>query len=284
MKFLITGINGQLGYDVNRELLSRGYTDILAPTRENMDLVNEEDVKEVICSYEPDIIFHCAAYTAVDRAEEEKEICYDVNVNGSKYISKYASEVGARVIYISTDYVFDGTKDGIYEVDDKINPINYYGETKYLGEEEIKKCNNYLIARISWVFGVNGKNFVKTMLKLAETKTEIGVVADQVGSPTYTSDLSRVLVDMALSDKIGIYHVTNEGYCSWYEFAKYIYEVNNINIKVNPIMTSDYKTVAKRPLNSKLSKSKLDSDGFERLPDWKDAVKRYSKVLKKEGN
>ena len=284
MKFLITGINGQLGYDVNRELLSRGYTDILAPTRENMDLVNEEDVKEVICSYEPDIIFHCAAYTAVDRAEEEKEICYDVNVNGSKYISKYASEVGARVIYISTDYVFDGTKDGIYEVDDKINPINYYGETKYLGEEEIKKCNNYLIARISWVFGVNGKNFVKTMLKLAETKTEIGVVADQVGSPTYTSDLSRVLVDMALSDKIGIYHVTNEGYCSWYEFAKYIFEVNNINIKVNPIMTSDYKTVAKRPLNSKLSKSKLDSDGFERLPDWKDAVKRYSKVLKKEGN
>lgn len=284
MKFLITGINGQLGYDINKELVNRGYTDILAPTRENMDLVNEEYVKEVICSYEPDIIFHCAAYTAVDRAEEEKEICYDVNVNGSKYISKYASEVGARVIYISTDYVFDGTKDGIYEVDDKINPINYYGETKYLGEEEIKKCNNYLIARISWVFGVNGKNFVKTMLKLAETKTEIGVVADQVGSPTYTSDLSRVLVDMALSDKIGIYHVTNEGYCSWYEFAKYIFEVNNINIKVNPIMTSDYKTVAKRPLNSKLSKSKLDGDGFERLPDWKDAVKRYSKVLKKEGN
>ena len=200
MKFLITGINGQLGYDVNRELLSRGYTDILAPTRENMDLVNEEDVKEVICSYEPDIIFHCAAYTAVDRAEEEKEICYDVNVNGSKYISKYASEVGARVIYISTDYVFDGTIDGIYEVDDKINPINYYGETKNLGEEEIKKCSNYLIARISWVFGVNGKNFVKTMLKLAETKTEFGVVADQVGSPTYTSDLSRVLVDMALCD------------------------------------------------------------------------------------
>ena len=284
MKFLITGINGQLGHDINKELLARGYTDILAPTRENMNLVDEEDVKRVICTYQPNIIFHCAAYTAVDKAEEEKEICYDVNVNGSKYIAKYANEVNSRVIYISTDYVFNGTKDGIYEVDDKISPINYYGKTKYLGEEEIKKCKNYLIARVSWVFGINGKNFVKTMLKLAETNDEINVVADQVGSPTYTVDLAHVLVEMALSNNNDTYHVTNEGYCSWYEFAKYIFEVNNIDIQINPIMTSEYKTIATRPINSKLSKSKLDIDGFERLPEWKDAIERYSKVLKKEGN
>lgn len=283
MKFFITGVEGQLGYDINLELLKRGYTNILAPSIKEMDLTNEEAVREKILEFRPDVIFHCAAYTAVDKAEEEKEFCYDVNVNGSKYIAKYGEEVGAKVIYISTDYVFDGTKDGVYEVDDKINPVNYYGETKYLGEEEIKKCNNYIITRISWVFGINGKNFIKTMLKLAETKQELSVVSDQVGSPTYTKDLSKVLVDMALSDKKGIYHVTNEGYCSWYEFAKYIFEVNDIAMKVNPIMTKDYKTTAARPLNSKMNKEKLDSDGFERLPDWKDAVKRYSKVLKKEG-
>lgn len=284
MKFLITGINGQLGYDVNLELLKRGYTDILAPTRDEMDLTNEEDVESVVLGFRPDVIFHCAAYTAVDKAEEEKEVCYDVNVNGSKYIAKYGNMVEAKVIYISTDYVFAGNKDGIYEEDDQISPVNYYGETKYLGEQEIKECASYIIARISWVFGINGKNFVKTMLKLAENKTELSVVSDQVGSPTYTKDLASVLVDMALSDKQGIYHITNEGYCSWYEFAKYIFEVNGIDMKVNPIMTKDYKTTADRPLNSKLSKDKLEMDGFKRLPDWKDAVKRYSKVLKKEGD
>lgn len=284
MKFLITGVEGQLGHDINLELSRRGYSDILAPSIKEMDLTDKDAVREKILEFRPDVVFHCAAYTAVDKAEEERELCYDVNVNGSKYIANYGNEVGAKVIYISTDYVFDGTKDGIYEVDDKVNPVNYYGETKYLGEEAIKKCDNYIITRISWVFGINGKNFIRTMLKLAETKNEISVVSDQVGSPTYTEDLSKVLVDMALSDKVGIYHVTNEGYCSWYEFAKYIFDVNDINMQVNPIMTKDYKTVAARPLNSRMNKEKLDSDGFERLPDWKDAVKRYSKVLKKEGN
>lgn len=284
MKFLITGVEGQLGHDINLELSRRGYSDILAPSIKEMDLTDEDAVREKILEFRPDVVFHCAAYTAVDKAEEQKELCYDVNVNGSKYIANYGNEVGAKVIYISTDYVFDGTKDGIYEVDDKVNPVNYYGETKYLGEEAIKKCDNYIITRISWVFGINGKNFIRTMLKLAETKNEISVVSDQVGSPTYTEDLSKVLVDMALSDKVGIYHVTNEGYCSWYEFAKYIFDVNDINMQVNPIMTKDYKTVAARPLNSRMNKEKLDNDGFERLPDWKDAVKRYSKVLKKEGN
>ena len=284
MRFLITGINGQLGYDINLELLKRGYSSILSPTRDEMDLTKEEDVRKIIMDFKPDVIFHCAAYTAVDKAEEDKELCYDVNVNGTKYIAKYANAVESRVIYISTDYVFDGTKDGIYVEDDEVCPINYYGKTKYLGEEEVKKCTDYLIARISWVFGINGKNFVKTMLKLSETKSELSVVADQVGSPTYTVDLAKLLVEMALTKKQGIYHITNEEYCSWYEFAKYIFEVNNIDIKVNQVNTSEYKTIAKRPINSKLSKEKLASDGFNRLPSWKNAVERYSRVLKKEGN
>lgn len=283
MKFLITGINGQLGYDVNRELLNRGYTDVLAPTREELDLTLENSVEKVILEYRPNVIIHCAAYTAVDKACDDKDTCHSVNVDGTKYISKYGKSVGAKIVYISTDYVFDGSKNGMYEVDDEVCPINYYGETKYLGEEEVRKCDNYIIARISWVFGINGKNFIKTMLKLAETKKELDVVSDQVGSPTYTKDLSKVLVDMALSENVGTYHITNEGFCSWYEFAKYIFEINNIDIKVNPIMTSDYKTTALRPINSKLSKSKLDEDGFNRLRNWKDAVLEYCNELKKEG-
>lgn len=284
MKFLITGVNGQLGYDVKRELESRGYIDICSPSREELDITNEQMVAKVMLEYSPDVVIHCAAYTAVDKAEEERDLCYDINVNGTSYLVKYASEVGAKFMYISTDYVFDGTKTGVYEVDDINKPINYYGETKWLGEQRVREYFNHIIVRISWVFGINGKNFVKTMLKLAETKSELGVVSDQIGSPTYTEDLSKLLVDMALSDKTGTYHATNEGYCSWNEFAKHIFEVNGIDIKVNEVLTKDYKTVAKRPLNSKLDKSKLESDGFERLPDWQDAVKRYSKVLRKEGN
>lgn len=284
MKFLITGVNGQLGYDVRKELENRGYTDIYSPTREELDITNEEIVSKMVLENRPDVVIHCAAYTAVDRAEEEKELCYDINVNGTRYLVKCASEVGAKFIYISTDYVFDGTKEGIYGVEDSTKPINYYGETKWLGEQIVRDYWNHIIVRISWVFGINGKNFVKTMLRLAETKKELGVVSDQVGSPTYTEDLSKLLVDMALSDKVGTYHATNEGYCSWNEFAKYIFEVNDIECQVNEVLTKDYKTVAKRPLNSRLDKSKLESDGFQKLPDWKDAVKRYSKVLKKEGN
>jgi len=283
MKFLITGINGQLGYDVRCELLKRGYDDICSPTREEMDITKEDEVSKVILEYRPDVIIHCAAYTAVDKAEEERELCYDVNVNGTSYIVKYAKEVGAKVIYISTDYVFDGTKDGEYKVDDVVCPINYYGETKWLGEQEVSGYPNHMIVRISWVFGMNGKNFVRTMLKLAEIKTELGVVSDQIGSPTYTKDLSKLLVDMSLSDKTGIYHATNEGYCSWNEFAKYIFEVNEIDMQVNEVLTKDYKTTAKRPLNSKLDKSKLEKDGFEALPSWQDAVLRYCRELKMEG-
>lgn len=284
MKFFVTGINGQLGFDVVNELKQRGYNDICSPARSELDITNKEKTLEAILSYKPDIIIHCAAYTAVDKAEEERELCYDINVNGTKYLVEGAKKIGAKFIYISTDYVFDGTKDGIYTENDKTCPVNYYGETKLLGEELVKEYNKGIIVRISWVFGINGGNFIKTMLRLAETRDEVSVVSDQVGSPTYTKDLARVLVDMALSDKSGVYHATNMEYCSWYELAKYIFEVNGIDIKVNQVMTKDYKTVARRPLNSKMSKDKLVKDGFKAMPSWKDAVKRYVDELKKEGN
>ncbi len=279
MKFLITGASGQLGYDVKLELLNRGYYDILSPSSSVMDLRNKDSVRDTILDYKPDIVFHCAAYTAVDKAEDERELCSDVNINGTKYIVDACSEVGAKLIFISTDYVFDGSKDGFYLEDDKVSPINYYGKTKWLAEENVRGYDNHIITRISWVFGINGNNFVKTMLKLSDTRDEISVVSDQIGSPTYTKDLSKVLVDMALSDKKGTYHVTNDGTCSWYEFAKYIFESNNIDIVVNPIKTSDYPTKAKRPHNSRMSKEKLMNDGFSMLPDWKDAVDRYNKEL-----
>lgn len=282
MKYLITGASGQLGYDIIRELEKRGEFAYLAPTSKQMNITDYFAVDEVVSNYKPDVIFHCAAYTAVDKAEEDKDNCYNVNVNGTKNIVDVARKVGAKVVYISTDYVFDGTKDGIYNTLDLTNPINFYGYTKLLGEKEVEALDNSLIVRISWVFGINGKNFVKTMLKLAETKKELSIVCDQVGSPTYTKDLSKLLVDMVKTDKKGVFFATNEGYCSWYEFANYIFKINNIEMKTNPILTKDYKQVAKRPLNSKLSKDKLEEEGLERLPDWQDAVSRYCKVLKKE--
>ena len=283
MKFFITGVNGQLGYDVKRELLERGYTDILAPTRVDLDITNEDAVKKMIREYRPSVIFHCAAYTAVDKAEEEQEKCYQVNVLGTKYLTEAAKEVGAKIIYISTDYVFDGTKEGFYQVEDKVNPVNYYGKTKYLGENFIRAYDNHIIVRISWVFGINGKNFIRTMLNLAESHKELNVVCDQIGSPTYTKDLAGLLVNMFLSNVKGLYHVTNEGYCSWYEFAEFIFKESRKKVKVHPMLTKDYKTIAKRPLNSKLSKESLDDIGMKRLPEWQDAVKRYIRELKKEG-
>ena len=283
MKFFITGVNGQLGYDVKRELLERGYTDILAPTRVDLDITNEDAVKKMIREYRPSVIFHCAAYTAVDKAEEEQEKCYQVNVLGTKYLTEAAKEVGAKIIYISTDYVFDGTKEGLYQVEDKVNPVNYYGKTKYLGEDFVRAYDNHIIVRISWVFGINGKNFIRTMLNLAESHKELNVVCDQIGSPTYTKDLAGLLVNMFLSNVKGLYHVTNEGYCSWYEFEEFIFKESRKKVKVHPILTKDYKTIAKRPLNSKLSKESLDDIGMKRLPEWQDAVKRYIRELKKEG-
>lgn len=282
MRYLITGGSGQLGYDIIKELENRNLCDYLAPTTKEMDITNEKIVEEIILDYKPDVIFHCAAYTAVDKAEEDKDMCYNVNVNGTKNIVDAAKKVNAKVVYISTDYVFNGTKEGIYNVDDETNPINYYGYTKLIGEKEVEKLEDYLIVRISWVFGINGKNFIKTMLKLAETKDELSVVSDQVGSPTYTKDLAKLLIEMVNNNKKGLFFATNEEYCSWYEFAKYIFEINNINIKVNKVLSKDYKTVAKRPMNSRLSKDKLEQENLQRLPSWKDATDRFCKVLKKE--
>ena len=283
MKFFITGANGQLGYDVKRELLERGYTDILAPTKEELDIRNEDAVKKMIREYHPSVIFHCAAYTAVDKAEEEREKCYQVNVLGTKYLTEAAKEIDAKMIYISTDYVFDGTKDGIYQVEDKTTPINYYGQTKYLGETFVSKYDNHIIVRISWVFGIHGKNFIRTMLKLAESHQELNVVCDQIGSPTYTKDVAELLVKMFLSNVKGLYQVTNEGYCSWYELAEFIFKESRKKVKLHPILTKDYKTLAPRPLNSRMSKESLDDIEMKRLPEWQDAVKRYLRELKKEG-
>ena len=279
MKYLITGGTGQLGHDIVKELISRGELNYLAPTTKEMNITNKDEVEKVILGYKPDIIFHCAAYTAVDKAEEDRENCYNVNVNGTKNIVEVAKRINAKVVYISTDYVFDGTKKTEYETEDITNPINYYGYTKLLGEKEVQQLNDYLIVRISWVFGENGKNFVKTMLNLAETKTELSIVSDQIGSPTYTKDLSKLLLDMIENNKKGLFFATNEDFCSWYEFAEYIFKINNINIKLNKVLTKDYKTLAKRPLNSKLSKNKLDEEGLTRLPSWQDATDRYCREL-----
>ena len=282
MKVLVTGVNGQLGYELVKELKNKGYTDILAVDKDEMDITNEDMVNKVIKNYHPDVIFHCAAWTAVDKAEDEKEACYNVNVNGTKYISEAAKEIDAKLIYISTDYVFDGTKEGLYEIDDEVNPKSVYGETKYQGEELVRQNNlKHFIVRISWVFGINGNNFVKTMLRLAETRNELTVVADQFGSPTYTVDLAKLLVEMSETEKYGTYHANNEGYCNWAEFAEYIFKANNKEVNVKHITSEEYPQKAYRPRNSKLSKQSLDENGFNRLPSWEDAVERYSKELKK---
>ena len=287
MKFLITGFKGQLGYDINRELIKRGYTDILALDKDEMDITNKEEVSRIIGDYKPDVIFHCAAWTAVDKAEELSDACRMVNVSGTKNMVDASIEVGAKIIYMSTDYVFDGTKDGVYTEDDTVNPKSVYGQTKYDGEVEVRKNPNHFITRISWVFGINGGNFIKTMLKLSDNHDTLSVVDDQIGSPTYTVDLARLLVDMSETDKYGTYNATNEGYVSWADFAEYIFKVNNKNVKVNHVSTEDYLKLtgtvqAYRPRNSRLSKDKLEENGFVRLPSWEDATIRYSEELEKE--
>lgn len=273
MKVLVTGANGQLGYDVIKRL-EQNNIECLGTDRDTLDISNEDVANKVIRDYNPDIVIHCAAYTAVDKAEDEKELCHAVNVLGTKYVAEACKEIDAKMVYISTDYVFDGEGDKFFEVTDKPNPINYYGQTKYEGELEVQRLlDKYFIVRISWVFGSNGNNFVKTMLRLGKERDEISVVADQIGSPTYTYDLAKLIVEMIQTDKFGIYHVTNEGYCSWYEFACEIFKQAGMDVKVNPINTEDYPTKDKRPKNSRMSKKKMDKYGFERLQNWKCALK-----------
>ena len=275
MKVLVTGTKGQLGYDVVNELEKRGHTAV-AVDIEEMDITDAVSVERVITEAEVEAVVPCAAYTAVDAAEDNVEICRRVNAEGTENIAKVCKKLDLKMIYISTDYVFDGEGERPWEPDDERHPLNVYGQTKYEGELAVEKyLEKYFIVRIAWVFGVNGKNFIKTMLKLSETHEELNVVDDQVGSPTYTYDLAVLLVDMVESDKYGRYHATNEGLCTWYEFAKEIFRQAGVEVKVNPVTSDMFPAKAKRPKNSRMSKEKLDANGFHRLPTWQDALERY---------
>lgn len=279
MKVLVTGANGQLGFDVCRELENRKI-EYKGTYRTDFDLSNEEETYQYVIDYAPDVVIHCAAWTAVDKAEDEIEAATQVNVNGTRAIAKACKKLDAKMIYISTDYVFPGIGEIFYEPEDQTKPLGVYGITKLEGEQAVQELlQKYFIVRISWVFGVHGNNFVKTMLRLSETRSEISVVCDQIGSPTYTADLAPLLCDMAVSDKYGVYHATNEGVCSWAKFAEEIFKVAGKKMNVRPILTSEYPTRAVRPLNSRMSKDKLEKMGFERLPSWQDALSRYWKEL-----
>jgi dTDP-4-dehydrorhamnose reductase len=281
MKILVTGYNGQLGYDVVREGLKHGFN-MCGIGRKDLDITVEENVNKYIKSIKPDAIIHCAAYTAVDNAEDDKETCWNVNVEATRYIATAAKEAKAKLMYISTDYVFDGAGERPFVETDIPSPIGYYGLSKYEGEKVVEQVlEDWFIVRISWVFGVNGNNFVKTMLRLAESRDELNVVGDQFGSPTYTLDLARLLIDMIQTEKFGTYHATNEGYCSWADFAKEIFMQANKNITVNSIKTEEYPTRAIRPKNSRISKQKLIRNGFKPLLKWQDALKQYLAELNK---
>ena len=272
---IVTGITGQLGYDVAAELDRRG-EEFIATTRKEIDLSDEKSIKDFIQRHSPSAVIHCAAYTAVDKAESEAELALTINGLGTRYIAEACREVGAKLLYPSTDYVFGGDGNKPYEINDEKTPCNVYGKSKLLGEDSVRALNRkHFIVRISWVFGKNGKNFVKTMLNLAAKNKKVRVVMDQIGSPTYTKDLAPLLVDMIHTEKYGTYHATNEGFCSWADFAKEIFKQAKKNVEVEEIFTVDYPLPARRPFNSRMSKKSLDDAGFERLPTWQDAVKRY---------
>lgn len=279
MKVLVTGANGQLGYDVVKEL-QKQKIECYGATRKDFDLVDFEATEKFIVNYMPDVVIHCAAYTAVDKAEDEQGLCYLVNTSATENIAEICKKINAKMLYISTDYVFDGTKDGFYEVDDTPNPINIYGKTKLLGEQAVQRIlEKYFIVRISWVFGEHGNNFVKTMLKLGKNRKELNVVADQYGSPTYTVDLAPLLIEIIKTDKYGIYHATNEGVCSWAEFAEEIFKITKLDVKVNRITTREYPTRAKRPLSSILNKRKIEELNFKKLNNWKNAIVNFLENL-----
>jgi dTDP-4-dehydrorhamnose reductase len=298
MKVLVTGVAGQLGHDVVNELHKRGIEAVgsdIAPAYAGvadgsfaceapyvrMDITDEAYVRETFESVSPDALIHCAAWTAVDRAEDEdvRDKVYAINVLGTRYLAEAAQRTGAKMMYISTDYVFDGQGTEAWEPDDKrYAPINYYGETKLGGEQAVSSVlTRFFIVRIAWVFGLNGKNFIKTMLNVGRTHDTVRVVNDQIGTPTYTYDLARLLVDMIQTEKYGYYHATNEGgFISWYDFTKEIYRQAGLSTNVIPVTTEEYGlSKARRPRNSRLSKEKLLKCGFEPLPDWKDALSRY---------
>ncbi len=300
MKVFVTGVGGQLGHDVVNELVSRGYEavgsdiqpsyaglqDHTAVTKVlyvQLDITDQTAVEKTVKDIHPDVIIHCAAWTAVDAAEEEsnKEKVHAINALGTRYIAEAARAVDAKMVYISTDYVFDGQGERPWEPDDKCYaPLNVYGQSKLDGELAVSSIlSKYFIVRIAWVFGLNGKNFIKTMINVGKTHDTVRVVNDQIGTPTYTLDLARLLVDMIESEKYGYYHATNEGgYISWFDFCCEFYRQYGLNTTVIPVTTKEYGlSKAARPFNSRLDKSKLISAGFTPLPVWQDAVRRYLK-------
>lgn len=286
-KILITGAKGQLGSDCLRELHKRGFKNIKAIDYEDLDITNQKEVLQFIIDYRPNVVMHNAAWTSVDKAEQFPEIVFDVNSNGTKYVAEACKLIGAKMVYISTDYVFEGKGDKPFEIDDPKSGLSVYGKSKALGEDYVQAIlEQYYIVRISWAFGKNGNNFVNTMINLAKKGTkEINVVNDQIGSVTYTHDLSKLLCDMIITDNYGIYHATNEGYISWADFARAIFVKIGANTKVNSVTTEEYMKLipqqAIRPLNSRLSKKSLDNAGFSRLPSWENALDRYLKEAKK---
>ncbi len=302
MKVLVTGVAGQLGYDVMNELAKRGYEAVGSDVAEKysgitadekiaqmpyiqMDITNAQAVEEKITSVNPDVVIHCAAWTAVDLAEDDDKVekVRAVNAGGTQNIANVCKKLDCKMIYISTDYVFDGQGETPWEPDCKdYKPMNVYGQTKLEGELAVSQTlEKYFIVRIAWVFGVNGKNFIKTMLNVGKTHDTVKVVNDQIGTPTYTYDLARLLVDMAETEKYGYYHATNEGgYISWYDFTCEIYKQAGLNTNVIPVTTEEYGlSKAARPFNSRLDKSKLAANGFTPLPTWQDALARYLKEI-----
>ncbi len=280
MRILVTGVKGQLGHDVVNELAKRGHTPIGVDVEE-MDITDASAVEKEMKKEPLDAVIHCAAYTAVDAAEDNREICMRVNAEGTRNIARVCRELDLKMVYISTDYVFDGEGERPWEPDDPREPLNVYGESKYQGELAVEEyLEKYFTVRIAWVFGVNGKNFIKTMLRLAESQKEINVVNDQIGSPTYTYDLAVLLVDMVETEKYGRYHATNEGLCTWYEFAKEIFRQAEVDIRVNPVSSDEFPAKAKRPHNSRMDKRKLVRNGFRPLPPWQDALKRYLEIIR----
>lgn len=279
MKVFVTGVKGQLGFDVMNELKKRNI-EAVGVDIDEMDITDKLQVEKVITKEVPDAVIHCAAYTAVDAAEDHVEICRKVNAEGTRNIAKICEKLDIKMMYISTDYVFNGQGTRPWEPDDEREPLNVYGQTKYEGELAVEQyVKKFFTVRIAWVFGIHGKNFIKTMLNLGKTHDKLTVVNDQTGSPTYTYDLARLLVDMIQTEKYGRYHATNEGLCTWYEFACEIFKQAGMNVEVAPVTSDEYPAKAKRPENSRMNKEKLKENGFEPLPAWRDALSRYLKEI-----
>ena len=284
MKVLVTGAKGQLGRDLMNELERQGLEGIGVDVEE-MDITDPEKCRSVIGQARADAVIHCAAYTAVDAAEDQAELCRRINGEGTRNVAEACRDAGVKLMYISTDYVFDGQGTRPWEPDDERAPLNVYGQTKYEGELAIEELlDRYYIIRIAWVFGAAGKNFIKTMLRLGKEKGAVSVVDDQVGSPTYTYDLARLLVDMVQTEHYGRYHATDEGECSWYEFACEIFRQAGLKVQVTPVSSEAFAARAKRPANSRMSKEKLTEKGFVRLPDWQDALRRFLDVIENPDN